>query len=84
MKNGKGYVQGYNAQAVANTHQMIVAAEVTQDQMKREEPVKPVVTTTETPEASGAFLRPRGQHDLVEICINRPFVAHRTLLSLKD
>lgn len=32
MKNGKGYVQGYNAQAVANTHQIIVAAEVTQDQ----------------------------------------------------
>lgn len=32
MKNGKGFMQGYNAQAVANEHQIIVAAEVTQDQ----------------------------------------------------
>ena len=32
MKNGKGFMQGYNAQAVANDRQIIVAAEVTQDQ----------------------------------------------------
>jgi transposase len=32
MKNGKGYLQGYNAQAVANDRQIIIAAEVTQDQ----------------------------------------------------
>jgi transposase len=32
MKNGKGFMQGYNAQAVANDRQIIVAAEVTQEQ----------------------------------------------------
>jgi transposase len=32
MKNGKGFLQGYNAQAVANDRQIIVAADVTQDQ----------------------------------------------------
>lgn len=32
MNNGKGFLQGYNAQAVANEHQIIVAADVVQDQ----------------------------------------------------
>jgi hypothetical protein len=32
MKTGKGFLQGFNAQAVANEYQIIVAAEVTQDQ----------------------------------------------------
>lgn len=32
MKSGKGYCQGYNAQAVANQNQIILAADVTQDQ----------------------------------------------------
>lgn len=32
MKTGQGFLQGYNAQAVANEHQIIIAAEVTQDQ----------------------------------------------------
>ncbi len=31
MKTRRGYVQGYNAQAVANEHQIVLAAEVTQD-----------------------------------------------------
>lgn len=32
VKNGKGFMQGYNAQAVANDRQIIIAADVTQDQ----------------------------------------------------
>ncbi|MBF0503096.1 MAG: transposase [Candidatus Riflebacteria bacterium] len=32
MKNAKGFVQGFNAQAVANDQQIIIAAEVTQDE----------------------------------------------------
>ncbi len=32
MKTAKGFLQGFNAQAVANEHQIIVASEVTQDQ----------------------------------------------------
>lgn len=32
MKTGKGFVQGYNAQAVANEEQVILAAEITQEE----------------------------------------------------
>src|SRR5262249_60173722 len=32
IKTRRGYVQGYNAQAVATAHQIIVAAEVTADE----------------------------------------------------
>lgn len=37
VKNGKGYQQGYNAQAIVTSGQIIVAAEVTQDQNDRKQ-----------------------------------------------
>lgn len=60
MKNGKGYHQGYNAQAVANQNQVIIAAEVTQDQNDKHQ-LHPMIRKAVT------NLRTIGQHQLPRI-----------------
>lgn len=46
MKTAKGWVQGYNAQAAANEHQVVVACAVTQDANDVDQ-YQPMVTRTE-------------------------------------
>jgi transposase len=53
LKNRKGYVQGYNAQAAVTEEQIIVAAEVTQEENDAKQLCPMIAKTAENIEAAG-------------------------------
>lgn len=54
MKTQKGFIQGYNAQAVATENQIVIAAEVTQDENDLAQLQPMIVAVTDNLKAAGA------------------------------
>ncbi len=59
MKTNKGYVQGYNAQAIVSKDQVIVAMGITQEATDRLQLAPMLATLERTLEEAGVMERPR-------------------------